>query len=185
MTFIPLRGIVGHPPCSSWARGLEGPSKGIGLSSSLHSPVPVRCMQGIIPHILCEAQPGNQLWFYPLTSLLSLSLRLCFQRGSICCFRNTSSNLQLSAFRAALSPLTYISYAWKPQESLVQETIVPQLPSPALDPHQPAGVVCLFTEHTRSWCEIQVVWGSLATLPGGGDVPRALDGWRVADDRIT
>ena len=48
----------------------------------------------------------------------------------------------------------------------------------------PAGGVCLFTGGTRWWCEIQVVWGSLAPLPGGVDVPSDLDGWRVADDRI-
>lgn len=102
---IPLKRTAGHAPCFFWACCLEGPSEGFGLCSLLHSCVLVHCVQRIVNPMLCEVQPRKQLWFYPWNSLLRLSLCSCFQRGSICCIRKTSSNSKLSAFKAALSPL--------------------------------------------------------------------------------
>lgn len=52
----------------------------------------------------------------------------------IICFRNNLSNYHLSTFKAALFSLPYISYVWKAQQSVFQETIASQLPSPALGP---------------------------------------------------
>lgn len=93
--------------------------------------------------MLCEVQPRNQLWFYPWNSLLRLSLCSCFQRGSICCIRNTSSNSHLSAFKAALSPLkkmfkkplppSYFLLHWVPTKQLELYVSFLKVPGRALE----------------------------------------------------
>lgn len=75
---------------------------------------------------------GAQLEISLILSINFVS-SLCSSFQSIC-FRNNLSNYHLSTFKADLSSLPHISYAWKAQQSVFEEIILPQLPSPVLHP---------------------------------------------------